>query len=260
VKAEPMAAARAVADYDNGIVLASVEIAASPERIFDALTTQEVVKWWGSEGVYTTTEWSADLRVGGLWRGSGKTADGEAFAVEGKYLELDRPHKVVQTWKPDWDGGHESTLTYRIEPIATGSRVTIRHEGFAGRAESAKRHGEGWVLVLGWLERHCGGEPAPRKFFMIRLLAPRPTFPMDMTPEEAAVMQAHVAYWTEMMRQGKAHVFGPVLDPKGPWGLGVVTVSDEAELAAFEAGDPVIRSQRGFRYEVLPMLRAVVRE
>jgi len=55
-------------------------------------------------------------------------------------------------------------------------------------------------------------------------------------------------------------VFGPVADPKGGWGLGVVRARDEAEVAAFEAGDPVVRSGRGFRYEVLPMVSAVFRE
>lgn len=42
--------------------------------------------------------------------------------------------------------------------------------------------------------------------------------------------------------------------------MGVVRVKDEAEARAFEAGDPVIRAGRGFRYEILPMPRAVFRE
>ena len=33
---------------------------------------------------------------------------------------------------------------------------------------------------------------------------------------------------------GKVIVFGPVADPKGPWGLGVLRVRDEAEIASFE--------------------------
>jgi len=37
-------------------------------------------------------------------------------------------------------------------------------------------------------------------------------------------------------------------------------VRDEAELARFEAADPAVRSIRGMRYEVLPMLSAVFRE
>jgi uncharacterized protein YciI len=78
-----------------------------------------------------------------------------------------------------------------------------------------------------------------------------------MTAEEAAVMQEHVAYWTDHLNRGHAIVFGPVADPKGPWGLGVVRVADEDQLRAMEAQDPAIRSGKGFRYEVLPMIRAV---
>jgi len=35
-------------------------------------------------------------------------------------------------------------------------------------------------------------------------------------------------------------------------------VSSEAELKSFEQGDPVIKSNRGFRYESLAMVRAIV--
>jgi len=38
-----------------------------------------------------------------------------------------------------------------------------------------------------------------------------------------------------------------------------VRVSSAAELEIFKDGDPVIKAQRGFRYESLPMLRAVVK-
>jgi uncharacterized protein YndB with AHSA1/START domain len=36
---------RAVADVTNGMLLAMVEIAASPERVFQALTTGELANW-----------------------------------------------------------------------------------------------------------------------------------------------------------------------------------------------------------------------
>jgi hypothetical protein len=102
-------------------------------------------------------------------------------------------------------------------------------------------------------------EPAPDLFFVCRLLPPRPSFMADMTDEERALMMAHAGYWKERMAEGKVIIFGPVLDPKGPWGLGVVKVASAAELKTFEEGDPVIKSGRGFRYESLPMARAIVK-
>ena len=48
--------ARAVADLTEGRILASVEIAAPPERVFRALTTAEIVDWWVRPGVFDTKE------------------------------------------------------------------------------------------------------------------------------------------------------------------------------------------------------------
>jgi uncharacterized protein YndB with AHSA1/START domain len=60
--------ARAIADAGSGTILATVEIAAPPERVFRALTTpDEIVRWWGSDDAYRTTGFTADLQVGGRW-------------------------------------------------------------------------------------------------------------------------------------------------------------------------------------------------
>jgi hypothetical protein len=64
--------ARAVADLSEGYVLASVEIGAAPERVFRALASDEIVDWWVRPGVFRTTKWAGDVRVGGRWRASGE--------------------------------------------------------------------------------------------------------------------------------------------------------------------------------------------
>ncbi len=97
------------------------------------------------------------------------------------------------------------------------------------------------------------------KNFLRRHHPPRPTFASDMSAEEADVMRAHAMYWHGLLEQGAAVVFGPVADPKGAWGLGVVRVASEEALAALCEADPAIKAGRGLRYEVLPMLRAVTR-
>jgi uncharacterized protein YndB with AHSA1/START domain len=147
--------ARAVADVTAGSIIAMVEIAASPDRVFRALMSPEVAKWWGAEGLYRVTQWQADLRVGGTWVSSGKGADGKEFQVKGKILEFDPPRKVVKTWRYDWDGGgEETTLTYQLEPIKGGTRLKVRHEGFGTRTKACADHGNGWERVLGWLVDH----------------------------------------------------------------------------------------------------------
>lgn len=95
------------------------------------------------------------------------------------------------------------------------------------------------------------------QYFFCRLLPPRPSFAMDRTPQERAVMMQHGAYWREHMGRGSVVVFGPVGDPRGPWGLGVIRVADEATAQAFAANDPAVLSALGLRYEILPMIQAV---
>lgn len=69
-----------------------------------------------------------------------------------------------------------------------------------------------------------------KKYHALKLIPPRPTFAQDMTQEERNIMQQHVAYWTNLMRQGNAIAFGPVLDRKGVYGLGIVSVDNEEQL------------------------------
>ncbi len=85
--------------------------------------------------------------------------------------------------------------------------------------------------------------------FVFRLLAPRPTFALDMTDDERTVMAEHAAHWQPLIDSGQMVVFGPVLDVTGSWGLGVVEADDEAQLRAFAARDPVVTTQTA-HYEI----------
>jgi uncharacterized protein YndB with AHSA1/START domain len=250
--------ARAVADVGAGLILATVEVAAPIERVFRALTDPaELPKWWGDPAVYQTTVMIADLRVGGRWRSEGKGADGHEFHVEGEYTVVEPPRRVAFTWRPSWDDTPDTLVTYNLEPIDGGTRVTMRHTGFtAASAESCRNHGNGWSRVLDWMTGFVA-PPEPVAAWFVKLLPPRPSFAFDMDADERAVMLAHGGYWRERMNAGQVIVFGPVNDPAGPFGLGVLRAKDAAELEAFQAGDPAIQSGRGFRYESYPMLSAV---
>ena len=92
--------------------------------------------------------------------------------------------------------------------------------------------------------------------FFLKLNPPRPTFMMDMTADEKAVMQKHVAYWTSLLEEGTAIVFGPVFDPKGGYGAGVVSVDSEEHLKKVIENDPANGLNK---YEFYPM-RAVFKQ
>jgi len=253
--------ARAIADISTGVILASVSIEAPPERVFRAITEPgEIVRWWGSDQLYRTTNHVADLRPGGAWRSEGKGADGTPFAVEGEFILVEPPHRLSMSWKPGWDGGNVTTVTFLLEPTEQGTRLTLRHEGFVERATSCRDHADGWQRVLGWLAGYASpnADMAGMKYFLTRLVPPRPDFPRTMSDQEASAMGEHAAYCRSLLASGRAVVFGPVADPAGVWGLGVVRGTDEAAVWALADADPVIRAGLGLRYEVVPMISAMV--
>jgi len=96
------------------------------------------------------------------------------------------------------------------------------------------------------------------KYFLCRLVPPRPTFAIDMTPQERETMQTHGAYWKRLAGAGTAIVFGPVADPKGGWGVGIIAVTDDDELRRHQNDDPAIRANIGMRYEAYPMPAVIV--
>lgn len=67
------------------------------------------------------------------------------------------------------------------------------------------------------------------------------------------MMQAHAGYWAGEMAKGNVLLFGPVADPAGDWGVGIVRAEDEAAVHRMESGDPATLSGLGFRYEIMPM-------
>lgn len=97
-------------------------------------------------------------------------------------------------------------------------------------------------------------------YFLYRLNPPRPTFPADMTPAERALMQEHAAYWRGLMKEGLVVAFGPVADPKGPYGIAIIRLHDGADADALGADDPVIKAEAGFGFEVHPMPSVVLPE
>lgn len=71
-------------------------------------------------------------------------------------------------------------------------------------------------------------------------------------------MGRHADYLHGKLAEGTMILAGPVADPAGPWGLLILRVGSEAEARAITEGDPVSSSGRGFRYEILPLISAIL--
>jgi uncharacterized protein YndB with AHSA1/START domain len=121
---------RAVADVVEGELLASAEVLAAPERVFRALASEEITQWWVRSGVFDTREWTGDVRVGGRWRASG-VARGNAYALEGEFTVVEAPRKLAHTWIAVGEGVPPMSVTYDLEKVEAGTRITVRHSGFS---------------------------------------------------------------------------------------------------------------------------------
>ena len=93
-----------------------------------------------------------------------------------------------------------------------------------------------------------------KKYYAVYLLPSRPDFAQTMTDEERSIMEEHVTYWLEKMKQGKVVTFGPVMDPESTYGLGIISVDNEQELKSFIENDPAAKINK---YEYFPMMAIV---
>jgi uncharacterized protein len=80
------------------------------------------------------------------------------------------------------------------------------------------------------------------KRWLIRLIPPRPSFASDATPAEQALMEQHLTYWKDLNQKGICEFGGPVLDPKGVYGILVVRAKTEDEARALGEADPSVKS------------------
>jgi uncharacterized protein YciI len=96
-----------------------------------------------------------------------------------------------------------------------------------------------------------GDEPA--SLFLFRLIPPRADFAQTMTDAEQRAMAEHMAYWQELLAAGRVVVYGPVADPEGVWGLGVLRAADRAEVIAIAEADPSVTAGVN-DFEVLEIL------
>jgi uncharacterized protein YndB with AHSA1/START domain len=162
MKTDGLAAPRSITDGDT--ILAVADVPLSPERAYRAFTTADLERWWGEPGLYLMREWSADLRPGGKWRVVIVRPDGGRYVAVGEFLELDPPRKLVMTRQYTWDhptlGQRVTRVTHRFDALPTGTRATVRQDGFAGTA-AAEEHAAGWARVLGYLQADAVRAGAP---------------------------------------------------------------------------------------------------
>jgi uncharacterized protein len=95
--------------------------------------------------------------------------------------------------------------------------------------------------------------PERSSLFLFRLIPPRADFAQTMTDAEQAAMGQHMEYWQTLLAEGRVVVYGPVADPEGMWGLGVLRATDRADALAVAEVDPSVTAGVN-TFEVLEIL------
>jgi uncharacterized protein len=90
-----------------------------------------------------------------------------------------------------------------------------------------------------------------KHFYFLKLNPPRPDFAQSLTPDEKKIMGEHSAYWKNLLQKGICLVYGPVLDPKDTYGIGIVEVESEERLKALIANDPAEKLGKYEFYQIL---------
>ena len=90
-----------------------------------------------------------------------------------------------------------------------------------------------------------------KQFYFLKLNPPRPDFAQSLSPGEKKIMGEHAAYWKNLLQKGICLIYGPVLDPKGAYGVGIVEVESEEQLNALITNDP---ADKLGKYEFYQML------
>ncbi|HEX3596863.1 MAG TPA: SRPBCC domain-containing protein [Polyangiaceae bacterium] len=136
----------------DGITLVTRRtIRASAERLFAAWTEPEQLRaWWGPRPV-TCSGAEIDLRVGGRYRIANALPDGTTFVIEGQFLVVEAPHRLVYTWRAGED--QTSRVTVRFEPRDDATEVIVVHEQIPDE-RLRDSHDGGWQGCLDGLERY----------------------------------------------------------------------------------------------------------
>ncbi len=125
-------------------VLCSIRVKATPERAFQAFTSEMGV-WWRASGLFSFTRKDAGPPTLAAELGGAVTvplSDGQSFEV-GRVLVWEPPHRLAFSWRAEGFAPLQVTeVQVTFEPVGNETRVSIEHRGWdAIPPENAARHG-----------------------------------------------------------------------------------------------------------------------
>ncbi len=145
---------------DQDAIVTEIEIAAPPERVFQALTDSAQLKRWFNDPACPIKFWEMDPRLGGRYRyatekGSIVVNNVSEFECHGEILDYDPPRILAYTWIANWhdDPARRTVVRWELAPKAGGTHVKVTHSGLKNLPIARKDYTGGWPGVLNSLKK-----------------------------------------------------------------------------------------------------------
>jgi len=145
---------------DLDALVSEVEIAAPPERVFEALTTSDQLMQWFTDASCPVKFWKMDARKGGAYSYATKKGNCEIngvseFECHGEIIEFDPLRLLVYTWIANWhlDKQRATVVRWELTPTANGTHVKVTHSGLAQEPAAREDYRSGWVGVTDKLKK-----------------------------------------------------------------------------------------------------------
>ena len=128
-----------------------IYIKTTPDRLWQALTDPSLrAKYSFGVGVYS--DWKPGSKT--VARTNEATVQPGFEIADGEVLEVDKPRRLVQTFRALWSDEVKaegySRVTWEIEPIGDSCRLTVTHDQLRADA-NAELYG-GWPMILSGLK------------------------------------------------------------------------------------------------------------
>jgi uncharacterized protein YndB with AHSA1/START domain len=135
---------------NDHVAHAEVEISASPQQVWDALTDPEAIEHF-MFGSKVDTDWEEGSPI--TWSGE---YDGKPFQDKGEILEVAESSRLRLTHYSPLSGDDDvpesyHTLDYRLAADGDRTRVTLDQDG-NDSAEQAEQFGANWQTMLDQLK------------------------------------------------------------------------------------------------------------
>ncbi len=150
----------AIITPDQDAITSEIDIAAPPDRVFQALTTASELQRWFTSSECPVKLWKMDPRPGGRYSyateaGSVVVNGIREFQCHGEILEYDPPRLLVYTWIANWhdDLAHPTVVRWELAPKLSGTHVKVTHSGLSTMPVARKDYSGGWPGVVEMLKK-----------------------------------------------------------------------------------------------------------